>query len=222
MLPRRLQPHFLLLQMLLERMIDCPDLNRIRDIYAVISSQTTSILDLVPQDIVEKFASACNSILWDDVDHMRNVSCLAVYAFIAKETSYAPGTSSIASSGGAQISSIVGDLQRGTRKFFLGNKAGKTTSFTVMRVVYFYPVDREISTAEALEGLVLCTRLVDAIDSMIVVQWAKQKENQLILKKLEGKLLTDKVERKTKIAVSVLNPVEAATFLRTALRIDAC
>jgi hypothetical protein len=188
---------------LLQRMADCPDLKRIRQVYVVMSGQSASILDLVPHDIVEQFASTCNSIMQDNTDHMRNLFCLAMYAFVAKETSTTPVKSSITSDDGAPPSYDISEWQKRTRKFFAGDRATKTTSLTVVRVLHFCSEEREIPTAEALEGLVLCTRIIEAVGNIIAGQWAKRKENELILKKLDGRLFSDKLASQVKIAVCV-------------------
>jgi hypothetical protein len=190
------------IHLLLERMVHCADLRRIREVYAVMCGQSTGILDLVPQDTIEKFASTCNSILRDNTDHMHNLLCIAIYALIAKQTPNPPGKSSIASSEGAQQSPVIENPQRCTSTFFAVNRASKTISLTSVRVLHFCSEDGEASTTEALEGLVLCTHIIEAIDSIIAAQWVRQKQNELVLKKLEGRLLSNKLETETKIAVS--------------------
>jgi hypothetical protein len=98
LLPPGAAPHLALpalfsafIQRLLEQMIDCPDLRRIREVYVVMSGQSASILDLVPQDIIEKLASTCNSILRDNTDHMRSLLFLAIYTLIARTQPIYPG-----------------------------------------------------------------------------------------------------------------------------------
>jgi hypothetical protein len=93
---------------------------------------------------------------------MCNLYCLAVYSLVAKETSTTPATTSIGSSKGAQPSEAVKEWCKVTRKFFAGDRASKTSLMVV----------------EALEGLVLCTPIVDAIDSTVAAQWPQERENR--------------------------------------------
>jgi len=172
---------------------------QIRAIHSIMCGQSATILDLVTREVLEQLVSICNRIL-NNSDYMRNLYCLTIYSLVAKGTSTTPATMSIGSSEGAQPSEAVKEWCKVTRKFLAGDRASKITSLTVVRVLHLCSEDRGSSSIEALEGLVLCTRIIDAIDTTVAVQWPleRERENQLILKKLEGRLFSEKTERVVK------------------------
>ena len=85
---------------------------------------------------------------------------------------------SIGSSEGAQPSEAVKEWCKVTKKFFAGDRASKITSLTIVRGLHLCSEDRGSSSIEALESLVLCTRIVDAIDSTVAVRWPQERERE--------------------------------------------
>ena len=133
---------------------------------------------------------------------MRGLLCLGIYALIAKETRCSPLKASIGSSEHPRSCSRIKEWQDGTRKFFIGDKAAKTASLTVLRVIQFCCDSSGISTEQALEGMELCANVIKAIDPIILDQWAK--ENASLVKKLQVRLNSGKMEKELQIAVCTL------------------
>ena len=188
-------------QILLEGVVACPNHFRLRAVHEVISGQSASILNLVTPEVVRRFASTCNRILRDNSDHMRGLICLGIYAQTAKETPYSPSNSSSGCSEITQSVRFIKEWQDVTRKVFVTEKAGKTASLTVLRVLRFCCESSETPTRDALEGVELCTKVIDAIDPTTLQQWVK--ENLSLVKKLEVRLGSGKIEKELQLAVRI-------------------
>ena len=184
---------------LLERMTMIQDTDSIRAVYQVLYGQTTSLLELVPPELFEKFVTTCNGILRNNADHMRNVLCLALYAVVAKETHTSHPKPSVGSSDNSQTFSLVERWRNNTKRFFVGEKAIKNASLTVVRVLHFCSEDVVGSTNDELEGLQLCQGIIEAIEPAAISQWMIKSES--LLRRLEGKLTSSRLPRDLAIAV---------------------
>ncbi len=189
------------LHQLLDRMTRIQDVESIRAVYQVLYGQSTSLLEVVSPELFESFATTCNRILRNNTDHVRNVLCLAIYALVARETRSGSLSSSINSSGNTQPSPFLERWRDSTKKFFYGDKAVKTTSLTVVRVLHFCAGDAEISCEEASESLLLCTRILQSIDRAAIIQWTV--ESDKVLRKLEEKLISGRLQTDIAITVSL-------------------
>ena len=190
------------MQQLLERMTRDQDVNSIRAVFQVLCGQSTDLLEVVSPEIVERFATACNKILRNNADHMRNVLCLAIYALLAREIRTSSLSSSSSSSKTTRPSVFVEQWRNSTKKFFVGERAFKTASLTVIRVLHFCSQDRQIPTEEALEGLQLCAHIVKAIDRTAIIQWTGR--NETVLRRLEEKLSSGRIQREMALAVRLI------------------